>query len=1008
MKKTIALFLVIAACLFGKTNLVQSLGTENGIAGQHLEKVTGWYGPKNIASYSDDIPQCLPYSKSVCLDFTDAPQKGGNWCLSNASIKLEPGKSYRLSMWLKTEGLKTGYGSTCGFYYFDGNGKSIAGSDYPYDKAMRGLYVHKGPLSWQYFSLDLKPVSKPQEKYTAGQIPPGTAGIGLLIGAFNYPGKIWFTQPILEELRLGDSKPHPGDGKVVPVNSPEYRTDFVKVICPFDKSHAVADKAGFAVASDDTDFIIKGYSIQPKDRTTARASGKNSPAIWGEDYFDLAFDPTGTKAGNLFKFAISPQNCVFSQWRNHAYTYEYECKTEQLEDRWSFELRIPKLRIKQLCDEAGLALSSTDWDFNIAREWKQGGEARYIGWCQSERTFQNTENMGKVIFADMQQALSAHYASDLSKLAKQETEYAGVLKNTSDIPKAEQLRQTLLEAFNDFKTDAKAVQEMSSISLEDFALLYRRTIAMAETINDNLVVLKRMAFGAPEKWSEFGFVPWQMPLFALPNRDMIPDVDKASSEFEFQAPLESHGDLQLAFFPFREIKNMKWSITDLTSDSGDTIPATDITLRALALYDDIGTTLNGWLLVSNPNIPIAKMSTGDFTPDVNYGDVAPYAPQFLYIKAMSGSKPGTYRGLLKASATGQPEAIINITLKVLPINLEEPGKKYGFFYLGVLDKGQPATDKVSPYSGGCTPQAMEFELRKLYNDGCRIITLYCYTTGPLNPDYAREVMTIARNVGFREVIILGAEHLFTRSYNNEPEELEKHLKLLTERLVGIKAIGQELGFDKVYIYSIDEALSEEQLARLTKFSDAVHAVGMDTACALIFDMARKAAEHRTDLVMMSWRTASNEDFGSEFNQALRSGGSINHKHAYYYPILGNTPHMDRLVFGCYLYKSKYEGCFPWSWYEFQVAKKPSLKTVRYVLQTADGGIISSLRYEAALAGIQDMQLIRTLEKKQTGKERLEQILKPIELDNANGVLDAMKPDTFENIRSEIYKAILEQ
>ena len=1008
MKNLCALLVVFfTAVLTAQVNFLPSIGLDTGEAGKPAAKMKGWHGPFDMASYSDECPPGMPFSKSVCLDFTDKPQKGGTWCLATNNVKMEPGKSYRLSVWLKTEGKQQGYGSTCGFYYLDGDGKAISGSDYQFDKQMRALYVHKGPLEWQRFSMELRPSADKKEKYRASEIPPNTAMFSLRLGAYNYPRKLWFTQPILEELRIGDATPKSGDAKGVFVGGSEKVDDFVTVICPPDKMKSARGMAEFSVSVEDGFLVVKGFSRQPEDKTTAMMTGRNNPGIWGEDYFDIAFDPSGTQSGKLFQFAITPNNSVMALWRRNSYSYDFQSKTERLPDGWRFELRVPMQRITQLCNESGLRVRATDWDFNVARQWKEGGDFKFIGWCYSERSFHSTANMGHLLFKPVGDVLEAQYSDGVKNVADLENSYASLLGRMSEMPQVEQKRVTVNNTIADYRRDADYVTRNKNIGISDFALLHRRSIAVLAALNDELLFLNRASFGIPAEWKQFGFVPWQVPLLTLPNADMLPADGQSKNLFAFEAPLSSYGSIELAFFPDRKLTNMKWSVSFLKSEDGAVIPASDVSVRALVKYPQYGGRLNGWLLVARPDIDLRDMKKEDLLNDTLYANVQPFAAQFLYIKVKSGAKPGTYKGKLTVSSDGAPTAELALECKVLPFGLEEPNKKYGFFYLNVLDRDKKI--KNAPYAGGCTPESMESELRMLYGDGCRIITLYCYATGPLNPVYAREVMTIARKVGFEEIIILGAEHLFTSNYKNDPVKRQERLDDLKAHLVEIKRIADELGYKKLYVYSVDEALSPDQLDRLSLFSDAVHEVGLETACALIFEKARKAAENRTDLVMMSWRTLSGEESKSDFNKAVLEGRPFNHRHAYYYPILGNTPFLDRLVFGWYLYKSNYEGCFPWSWYEFQKDRKPSLTTIRYVVQTEDGGIVPSLRYEAAIEGIQDMRFIRTIEARcKNGAAVLNELKGRFPLNNSDGKLDAMKPQDFVDMRQSMIKAIMSE
>ena len=78
---------------------------------------------------------------------------------------------------------------------------------------LRTLFFVQGPVNWQYYSLDLIPAKESKRKYLHGEIPPETRYMSFSFGAYNYQGKVWFTQPVLEELPPDSAKPQPDAGK---------------------------------------------------------------------------------------------------------------------------------------------------------------------------------------------------------------------------------------------------------------------------------------------------------------------------------------------------------------------------------------------------------------------------------------------------------------------------------------------------------------------------------------------------------------------------------------------------------------------------------------------------------------------------------------------------------------------------------------------------------------------------------------------------------------------------
>ncbi|MBQ9337356.1 MAG: hypothetical protein IJS14_08685 [Lentisphaeria bacterium] len=996
MKKQIVFSLLVS--MFGVLASTANLAPPFPFDKAQDGKFPGWYGQTAAVRVVNDVPPGVPGGKSICLDFSDKPRTGGSWGISSRRFKIDPAKSYRLSVWTKTEGKKKGFGSTFGYFFYNEKQKTIAGSDYKYAPTMRTLFYVQGPKDWQYYSLDLFPAKESKKKYLHGEIPPDARYISLSFGAYNYKGKIWFTQPILEELRLGDSKPQPGDEKMVEAGNKTPKNDFMTTVCPFEEVRQVDDAASFTTALEGGDFVVRAQSRQPAETITMTAKHNGDPSVWHDDSFDFAFDPSGTRSGKFFQVTVTPGNISKAIWKGRSYPYnDYRTSARRTAEGWEMEVRFPMTRIIQLCGESGLAVSKSHWDFSIGRNWPKGKSKKFLAWNYSAKSFHTKSCFGRILFRPRLEVLRNIYAEGLKKLAEIEKDHGPFLKRQFDAPQIERERQIAVKAIADYRADAAEIGQMKDLSEADFARLTRRSINLLSELEKLGQFLGRAALGIPDAWKPYGITIWRCPLLTLPKNNEVPDEAKISDRFAFRGPMDSFASLQFAMFPYSDLEDLTCTVSDFKTDDGMTIPASDCRLSLLTNWNN-----RGFIFTTDSRIPI-EQAGGDYPDKPVFQEKLPaFDARHFYLKVKTGGTPGVYRGKIFVQSKNRPVKELSVSLEVLPFRLDGPGKTYGFFYLGVLDKN---VNKKSPaYAGGLTPESMKREMTKLYADGCRILTLYCYATGPLNPKYAREVMGMARQAGFEEAIILGAEHLFTSSYKNDPEKKAFHLKKLKEKLLGVKRIGEELGFRKLYIYAVDEALSPSALERLTAFCDAVHETGLETTCGLIFEQARKIAGSRLDLVMMNWRVLSNEGAKSAFNEAVRSGSETDHKRAFYYPILGNTPPLDRMVFGWYLYKSNYEGCCPWSWYEFQQAKKPNLKMIRYVVQTP-GGILHTLRYEGALEGIQDMRYIRTLEKTPAGRAVLAELKNSFPLDNNTGALDAIPPEKYEEMRGRMIEVL---
>ena len=117
MKKQIVFSLLVS--MFGVLASTANLAPPFPFDKAQDGKFPGWYGQTAAVRVVNDVPPGVPGGKSICLDFSDKPRTGGSWGISSRRFKIDPAKSYRLSVWTKTEGKKKGFGYTFGYFFYN-------------------------------------------------------------------------------------------------------------------------------------------------------------------------------------------------------------------------------------------------------------------------------------------------------------------------------------------------------------------------------------------------------------------------------------------------------------------------------------------------------------------------------------------------------------------------------------------------------------------------------------------------------------------------------------------------------------------------------------------------------------------------------------------------------------------------------------------------------------------------------------------------------------------------
>lgn len=193
---------------------------------------------------------------------------------------------------------------------------------------------------------------------------------------------------------------------------------------------------------------------------------------------------------------------------------------------------------------------------------------------------------------------------------------------------------------------------------------------------------------------------------------------------------------------------------------------------------------------------------------------------WLTVHVPEDAAPGEYTGKIVIHAEGLGDRELELNLRVLPIELQEPHLEYSIYYRAYL--GAPPNFVSSDLK---TPQQLEAEFRNLKAHGITNPNVY-QPFGGANMD---QYLEIRKRAGLKmtPIYYLGVG---TGSFAEE-KEIADHLALIKQ----VIAYFRGKGADEVYFYGADEATGEE-LKRQRRMWQAIHDVGgkIFVACAMGF------------------------------------------------------------------------------------------------------------------------------------------------------------------------------
>ncbi|MFQ5810666.1 MAG: hypothetical protein ACE5JM_13715, partial [Armatimonadota bacterium] len=300
----------------------------------------------------------------------------------------------------------------------------------------------------------------------------------------------------------------------------------------------------------------------------------------------------------------------------------------------------------------------------------------------------------------------------------------------------------------------------------------------------------------------------------------------------FASPGE-YEPLTFTVHPLTELNGARVEVTDLRSGR-DVIAAERIDIRRVRY------------MLARPNYRV--LHTYRVVPDVvehfETLDLEPKVNQrfWLTVHVPQGAAPGTYTGQATFTADGTDPARVPITLRVLPIKLQEdPDKIFGIYYRHPYDRAASAPDDVSREY---FRRKADLEHADMVAHGTRNVTLSAWCPPAdengqfaFNFDLLAEKLELWRRYNFKPPVVMSVntrgvyqKHM-GESYGSHLREVKDPPQAFCDELTAmvktLEAERQRRGWPEFLYYPVDEpGRSEEAVQFMIKVLKAVKAAGV--------------------------------------------------------------------------------------------------------------------------------------------------------------------------------------
>ncbi len=991
-----------------------------------------------------DAPVELPVRKALLVDYTKALPSDNSRSFYSDFLAIDAKKSYRQSVWLKTDGKSDrGYGVNLGRHFYDKNKKLIKYSDY-HSKSL--MFRNQGPEKWIRFEQILTPAENP-EKISAGEIPPEAAFVRIYFNSYGYNRTYRITGHEFK-LAVPDEKDpgcfadsaiiYPVSEKKKPVldgklsdpawqkTEEKWAGDFRRTICKPEFSGEFPSGQTFFKLWKDENFLIvavRCISTAPEKIISALRAA-NDGKIFADETVELHLDITGSRR-HIWQLTVNPDGSWAQYLNKVPQKFPVKAAVSRNEKGWSAEIQIPLRQLWVAVNDAGGTPSELFWNINFARTQPGAVEKeQFSAWNPTGFYFYNPQAMGVLLFDRPEKVLE--------KTAENAAAYAASvnwekLQPQMDNPALEKELANIRQAAG---IPAAFLQELSRCGKEIPAGAFGANFAFFrdfETIINKMMENYRAHnFRFPASKVDYGCFFTSAALCEPVVASAVADTAAGKDEFQLTMATDEVAPLRLRLFAGSDLNSIRLTCSALKHADGTEIPASAVDIRIITPW---GSDHQADILATDLRIPFKGFlknyaEAERFIPSVKTGSSRDIV---LLIRTEPGKKPGRYTGELTIVPADKKATILKIGVDVLPFDLPRAEKNVGFYSHSVIfDPAAPAigTPGAKFYNGMENEKSFAESMKLLNKYGFNFVIQVAYRNGPLDPDYCAKLLDLMQKSGIRRSALMGAEHLISPASIEPGNEkmLAERKEILEKRIKAVSETAKKYQFEKFYIYGFDEPNDEKGVLRNNIIFEICRKFGVPGIVSCIFEDIRRKIKNM-DTVVMSYQSMTSQ------NHNLLHRRENDLKRMYYCNLTGGFDSAVRLNFGWYLEKSDFDGAAPWALYylaqywdpfrDFHASKEDYANNCCYIFITEDQPI-PTLKFLSAAAGVSDLRYIQKFKselakcsdkaKKNELQKRFDAMLENFELRNMQHNQSRnfkLPPELYDNLRKELQQLIME-
>ena len=319
---------------------------------------------------------------------------------------------------------------------------------------------------------------------------------------------------------------------------------------------------------------------------------------------------------------------------------------------------------------------------------------------------------------------------------------------------------------------------------------------------------------------------------------------------------------------------------------------------------------------------------------------------WITVKVPQDASAGQYSGHIRVSQDDVEIGKLDVAVKVLPFELDEPRQIYSIYYRGQL---QP--DRVTISSEYKSVEQMTAELRDMLAHGISNPTVYQYLGHSRSAvDLIKGALQLRKDVGFT------VDKLYFLGMNTGISSTARERMELSQRVRQVMGLARPFGINDVYIYGIDEAKGEKLFAQRTAW-EAVHEAGAKVYVAGRTGNFDKVGDI-LDLLVAAYQP--NRDEADKYH-------SIGHQvFNYANPQVGvENPEVYRRNYGLLLWQNDYDGAMDYAyqhsfgsiWNDFDGKYRDTV----FAYPTTNG-VIDTIAWEGFREGVDDVRYVTTLQR----------------------------------------------